>query len=90
VQGGANLREMEKRHKCDPMTTVNSPKNADRIVSIEDGFEDYLFEDWWFEEYEPAPNTTDADQEKILRRLKKYGRKQSLAIVKRAGRSASG
>jgi hypothetical protein len=72
------------------MTTVDSPKIDGRIISIREEFEDYLFEDSWFEDYQSALNTTDADQEKTLGRLKKYGRKQGLAIIKRAACSASG
>jgi hypothetical protein len=90
VQGGANLREMERRHKCDPMTTVDCPKTRERVVPIREGFEDFLFEDSWFEDYQSALNTTDAEQEKILRRLRKYGRKMELSIIRRAGNTALG
>lgn len=90
VQGGANLREMERRHKCDPMTMVNPRKIPEGVVAIREGFEDYLFEDRLSEDYRSALNTMDEEQEKILQRLKKYGRKQGLAIIRRAGSSASG
>jgi hypothetical protein len=90
VQGGANLGEMEKRHKCDPMTMVDSPKIAERVVSVTGRFEDYLFDDSWFEDYQSATNTTDADQETIRLRLKEYGRKPGLAIIQRMPSCALG
>jgi hypothetical protein len=86
VRGGANLREMETRHKCDPMTKVESPKHLKGIVSMGVGFEEYLSEDCLFEGYLSAPNTTDAERKKILQRLKKYGRKQSLSHRQESGK----
>lgn len=72
VQGGANLLEMEMRHRCDPMTKVESPQLLRNVASTGKG-----------SAYLSAPDTTSAEQEEILRRLKKYGRKQGLAIVEK-------
>ena len=90
VQGGANLREMEMRHKCDPRTMIRPRKAHEVVVSIGHRFRDYISEERFLEGYLSAPNAADAEREKILQRLKKYGRKQGLAIIKRAGNSASG
>ena len=87
VHGGANLREMERRHTCDPMTTVDSQNIPEGVVVIGEAFENYLFEDSWFEDC--SLNLTDEEQKKILQRLKKYGR-QGLAIMKRTGNGDSG
>jgi hypothetical protein len=85
VEGGANLREMEMRHKCDPMTMIHPSKAHEVVVSIDEGFAEYLFEDRLFDDFMSEPDTTEADQEKILLRLRKYGRKQGLSIIRRAG-----
>lgn len=85
VQGGANLQEMEMRHTCDPMTTVDS-RNVPAGVVVIGAFEDYSFEESWFEDR--SLNLTDAEQKTILNRLKKHGR-QGLVVVKRAGNGAS-
>jgi hypothetical protein len=83
VQGGANLSEMEMRHKCDPMTTIPPQKNHEVVVFINEAFGDYLFEDPSFEDFPSAPDTTEADLEKILQRLRKYCQRQGLSIMKK-------
>jgi hypothetical protein len=90
VQGGANLREMEMRHKCDPMKTIPSQKIREVVVSIDGGIGDYLFDDRSSEDFLSAPGTAEADRKKILKRLRKYCQREGLSIIRRVGRGSSG
>jgi hypothetical protein len=83
VQGGANLREMEMRHTCDPMTTIPYQKIHEVVVSIDGGIGDYFFDDRLSEDFLSAPDTTEADRKKILKRLRKYCQREGLSIIKK-------
>jgi hypothetical protein len=76
LEGGPNLREMETRHKCDPMNLFYSRETPTGTASIRKEVEYYL----------SAPNTTGGEQEEIIRRMRSTIAKKGLVV---GGRTAS-
>jgi hypothetical protein len=77
LEGGPNLREMETRHKCDPMNLFYSRETPTGTASTRKEVEYYL----------SAPDTNGGEQEEIIRRMRSTIAKKGLVVGGRTGSS---